>query len=147
MRHHRNSLPLLLSCIFAAPSAFAQSAPVPVTPESVTWFSPPNNPSLRAAWMLGAEQEAAAYVLHVVLSKGGRIPPHTHPDTRVVTVLHGTLLVAFGERPGDADMVPVSAGSVYVVPANMPHALWAKEGDVTYQETGIGPTGNYPIAE
>ena len=147
MRHHRNLLLLLLSCTFAAPSAFAQSVPVPVTPESAPWFSPPTNPSLRAAWMLGAEKEAAAYVLRVVLSEGGRIPPHTHPDARIVTVLDGTLLVAFGAKPGDAERVPVSAGSVYVVPANMPHALWAKQGDVTYQETGIGPTGNLPIAE
>ena len=147
MRPHRNLLLLLLSCTFAAPSAFAQLVPVPVTPESAPWFSPPTNPSLRAAWMLGAEKEAAAYVLRVVLSEGGRIPPHTHPDARIVTVLDGTLLVAFGAKPGDAEMVPVSAGSVYVVPAHMPHALWAKQGDVTYQETGIGPTGNLPIAE
>ena len=147
MRHHRNLLLLLLSCTFAAPSAFAQSVPVPVTPESAPWFSPPTNPSLRAAWMLGAGKEAGAYVLRVVLSEGGRIPPHTHPDARIVTVLDGTLLVAFGAKPGDAEMVLVSAGSVYVVPAHMPHALWAKQGDVTYQETGIGPTGNLPIAE
>jgi len=136
---------MLLS--LAVPGASAQFAPMPVTPQSVTWSSPPNNPLLRAAWMLGAEKEAGAYVLRVVLSDGGRIPPHTHPDTRIVTVLDGTLLVAFGEKPGDADMVPVSAGSVYVVPANRPHALWAKQGDVTYQETGVGPTGNVPIAK
>lgn len=145
MRLHRNSILLLLSCTFAVPTAFAQSAPVPVTPESVAWSSPPNNPLLRAAWMLGAEKHAGAYLLRVVLSEGGRIPPHTHPDARIVTVLEGTLRVAFGAKTGDAEMLPVSAGSVYVVPANMPHALWAREGDVTYQETGIGPTGNLPI--
>lgn len=147
MRTRQTFILLLLSSAFATPGAFAQSVPVPVTPESVAWFSPPNNPLLRAAWMLGAEKEANAYVLRVVLSAGGRIPPHTHPDARVVTVLHGTLLVGFGAKSGDAAMVPVSAHSVYVVPANMPHALWAKEGDVTYQETGMGPTGNLPIAE
>ena len=147
MRLRQPFLLLLLSCTLAAPSAFAQSPPVPVTPASATWFSPPNNPLLRAAWMLGAEKQAGAYLLRVVLAEGGRIAPHTHPDARVVTVLDGTLFVAFGAKPGDADMVPVSAGSVYVVPANMAHALWAKEGDVTYQETGIGPTGNSPIAE
>ena len=147
MRLRQPFLLLLLSCTLAAPSAFAQSAPVPVTPSSAIWFIPPNNPLLRAAWMLGAEKEAGAYVLRVVLSEGGRIPQHTHPDARIVTVLDGTLRVAFGAKPGDAEMVYVSAGNVYVVPANMPHALWATEGDVTYQETGIGPTCNLPIAE
>lgn len=147
MRPHQSILLLLLSCTFIAPSLFAQSAPVPVRPESVAWSSPPNNPLLKAAWMLGAEKQAGAYLLRVVLSEGGRIAPHTHPDARVVTVLDGTLFVAFGSRLGDADMMPVSAGSVYVVPANMAHALWAKEGDATYQETGIGPTGNMPTAE
>ena len=37
---------------------------------------------------------------------------------------------------------PVPAGALYVAPANVPHSLWARDGDVIYQEAGVGPTAN-----
>ncbi len=33
-------------------------------------------------------------------------------------------------------------GSYVVIPAGAVHFAWAKEGEVVYQESGIGPTGN-----
>jgi quercetin dioxygenase-like cupin family protein len=81
------------------------------------------------------------YAQRVTLSAGARIPPHTHPDTRYSTILAGTLHVAFGTRPTDADFVAIPAGAVYVAPAGQPHTLWARDGEVTYQEAGNGPTG------
>jgi hypothetical protein len=38
-------------------------------------------------------------------------------------------------------MVALSPGAVYVVPADTPHYVWARDGDVEYQESGFGPTG------
>jgi hypothetical protein len=37
--------------------------------------------------------------------------------------------------------VALSPGAVYVVPADTPHYVWARDGDVEYQESGFGPTG------
>ena len=137
---------LFLSLLFAlAPATGAAGAPEPITAESLKWFSPPTNALLRGAWVLGAESEAGLYALRVILAKGGRIPPHTHPDTRYSTILSGTLYVGFGEVVNDADMVAVPAGGVYVAPAKVPHYLWAKDGDVTYQEGGAGPTSTLPV--
>ena len=56
-------------------------------------------------------------------------------------MLSGTLYVGFGETPDDARMTAVPTGAVYVAPANVPHHLWAKDGEVVYQEAGFGPTG------
>ena len=124
-------------------SAFGQAAaPAPVLPDALAWFSPPGNPDLRAAWVLGTEKEAAPYVLRVRLAHGGRIPVHTHPDTRNSTVLSGTLYVGFGDSADDSKRVAVPAGALYVAPANVPHSLWARDGDVIYQEAGVGPTAN-----
>lgn len=72
---------------------------------------------------------------------GGRIPPHTHPDARNATVLAGTLHVGFGATFDAARLVAIPGGAVYVAPANVPHYGWAKDGDVLYQEAGVGPTG------
>jgi len=137
---------LLAAALLAgSAAAWAQStSPVPLLPESFQWFSPPNIPGLRAAWVIGSEKESGAYLLRVRLARGERIPVHTHPDERSSTVLSGTLCVGFGEVADDSRVVAVPAGGVYVVPANMPHYLWARDGDVTYQESGTGPTATTP---
>ena len=74
-----------------------------------------------------------------------RIAPHTHPDERNSTVLSGTLYVGFGAVFDASKVVAVPAGAVYAAPANVAHYVWAKDGDVTYQEVGIGPTATTPF--
>jgi quercetin dioxygenase-like cupin family protein len=122
--------------------AFAQqSAITPILPEKLQWTTPPNIPAVRSAWVIGSEQQAGTYAMRVVLASNGRIPPHTHPDTRYSTVLSGTLYVGLGAKFDAAVMVVVPAGGVYVAPAGVAHFLWAKDGEVIYQEAGMGPTG------
>jgi quercetin dioxygenase-like cupin family protein len=116
------------------------SAPVPILPDSIPWVSPPNMSGLQAAWVLGAEQKPGAYILRVKLAKGTKIPPHTHPDERNTTVLKGTIYVGFGKTFDEAKVVAIPAGAVYVAPANVPHYVWARDGDAIYQEAGVGPT-------
>lgn len=94
-----------------------------------------------ALWVVGAERRPGPYLLRVKLAAGGRIPPHTHPDACNATVLAGTLHVGFGATFDAARLVAIPGGAVYVAPANVPHYGWAKDGDVLYQEAGVGPTG------
>lgn len=138
----RLRMAVLLFCALLTGAAAAQdAAPEPILPETLRWFSPPGNPALQAAWVLGGEDRPGAYLLRVQLAAGGRIPPHTHPDERHTTVLSGTLHVGFGAVFDAAKCIVVPAGGVYVAPAGVPHAVWAREGDVVYQESGNGPTG------
>jgi len=116
------------------------SRPAPVVPESVRWTSPPDLPGVEGAWFLGAQDKPGVYLFRVKLAPGARIPPHTHPDERSSTVMSGTLYVGFGDTFDEARMVAVPPGAVYVAPANVPHFLWARDGEVVYQESGIGPT-------
>jgi len=118
----------------------AQVQPQPLRPEKASWFSPPAVPALKAAWLVGSEQAAGPYLLRVRLAPGGRFPPHTHPDTRYTTVLSGTLYVGFGEHVDETTVVAVPAGAIYEAPAGVPHWVWAKDGDVEYQESGVAPT-------
>ena len=132
---------ILLSGSVFSPLVIAQSAPTPVLPESLRWVSPPNVSGLQAAWVLGAEQKPGPYILRVRLASGARIPPHTHPDERNSTVLEGTLYVGFGDTFDETKVVAIPAGAVYVAPANVPHYVWAKDGEAMYQEAGVGPSG------
>jgi quercetin dioxygenase-like cupin family protein len=137
-----NARPVLLMLGIALAATTAESPVVKVVlPESLTFTTPPPIPDLRSAYVLGAENDSGTYAIRVKLKAGGRVPVHTHPDTRYSTVLSGTLYVGFGEAANDARMTAVPAGAVYVAPANVPHYLWAKAGEVVYQEAGTGPTG------
>jgi quercetin dioxygenase-like cupin family protein len=138
----KNKRLLAVVLVPIATFAMAQRATVqPVLPDSMPWSGPPAIPGLKGAWLLGSEQASGTYVQRVVLAAGARIPAHTHPDTRYSTILSGTLYVAFGAKPADADFVAVPAGALYVAPASQPHTLWARDGEVAYQEAGNGPTG------
>ncbi len=119
--------------------------PVPILPEQLHWVRPPHTEKVEGAWVVGAETKAEAYLLRVRLAGGAKMPPHTHPDARQTTVLRGTLYVGFGEVFDERAVVAVPAEAVYVVPAGVAHFVWAKDGDVVYQETGVGPTATMPI--
>lgn len=138
----RLPLALLLGMGGFAGLALAETpVPAPIQPDSLHWVSPPHHPALQSAWIWGAETQPGLYLLRVKLAAGGNIPPHTHPDERVTTVLSGTLSVGFGRTFNETAMVTLPPGAVYVVPAQTPHYVWAKDGAVSYQEMGVGPTG------
>jgi quercetin dioxygenase-like cupin family protein len=128
--------------------AIAQNeAPIPLVPENFSWRSVPGNPALESAWILGDGQQAGPYILRVKLAAGGRIPPHTHPDGRNSTVLQGVLYVGFGRTFEESKVVAIPTGAVCVIPAEVPHYVWAKDGDVLYQEAGVGITRTIFIDE
>lgn len=139
---------IALVLVLAGASAMAAEPPKPepIMPEALQWAGPPNNPKLKGAWVVGAESETGPYALRVRLAEGGRIQAHSHPDTRYSTVLSGTLYVGFGAVADDASLVAVPEGAVYVAPKDVPHYLYAKDGDVVYQEGGVGPTATLPVA-
>ncbi len=136
-----NARPLLCLLALSLLSTAAEAPAIHVVmPGQLAYTSPPGIPDLLSAFMVGAEKQAGPYALRVRLKAGGRVPVHTHPDTRYSTVLSGTLYVGFGDNASEAGMTAVPAGAVYVAPANVPHYLWAKDGEVVYQEGGNGPT-------
>jgi quercetin dioxygenase-like cupin family protein len=125
--------------------AAVAAGPVPVLPEQFRWVTPPGVEGVQGAWVIGAEKAAEPYLLRVKLRAGARMPPHTHPDARHTTVLSGTLYVGFGDAIDESAAVAVPTGAVYVAPAGVAHWVWAKDGDVQYQETGVGPTATTPL--
>lgn len=137
---HLIAVLLLAGSVFSTVAVAQSNAPVPVLPDTLRWVSPPNVSGLQAAWVLGAEQKPGPYLIRVKLATGASIPPHTHPDERISTMLAGTIYVGFGKTFDETKVVAIPTGAVYVAPANVPHYVWAKDGEAMYQETGVGPT-------
>lgn len=134
---------MLLSCVSIA-AAYGQSAtaqPSEIMPEAIKWMSTPTLPGVQLAWLTGGADQAGLYELRVHLAAGATVPPHAHPDTRCATVLSGDLYAGRGNagEPQNAKRYP--AGSFHCVPAGVVHYVVAKDGEVVFQDSGVGPTG------
>lgn len=129
---------LLASTIVLAQTEVTR--PEPVMPGAIKWTSPPALPGVQTAWVLGAGDKAGPYLLRVKFAPGSHIPPHTHPEERSGTVLSGTVYLGFGPTFDESRAVAIPAGGVWVAPANVPHFLWAKDGEAVFQCGGIGPS-------
>lgn len=136
-----------LVCLMAISSVLGADKPQVIDPAQTVWTSPPRIKGLSVSWLIGGEAEAGLYAARVKLQKGEVIPPHTHPDERNTVVLSGNLYVGFGESIDETAAIIVAPGSVYIAPAGVPHYLWAKDGDVEYQEVGNGPSATVIVAK
>ena len=99
-----------------------------------------NATGMNAAFVLGSPNQAGLYTIRVHIEDGGFMPPHTHPDDRMITVLSGVLHYGFGATADRNATKPYPAGSVFIARANEPHYAIGK-GDAVYQESGMAPTG------
>ena len=133
------------SAVVVASIAVAQNgAPgvVALTPDEMKWRSQGvlAAPGLEQLNLVGDPARSGPYTIRLRFPKGYRIPPHTHPDAREVTILSGTYATGYGERFDPANLKILPTGSFYTEPANMPHYIEIKE-DVVLQVSGIGPSG------
>ncbi|MCB1043345.1 MAG: cupin domain-containing protein [Acidobacteria bacterium] len=108
-----------------------------ISPSQVTWQAIPQIPGLEVCWAVGEESEPGLYLILVRMAPGTSIPPHTHPDARITTVIEGSIEVRF-DQPVTRTMV-LQAGESYVAPAHRFHAVVSPKGGI-YKETGMGPT-------
>ena len=134
----------LVAALAAAPTrAQPADAPVSLLPDQVTWNPMPASvgPGAESALLTGSlTRPGGLYTLRVRLTKGGRVLPHVHPDARYITVISGELYSSRGERVSEDNLSRFPAGSYYSVPAGSVHFVLAKDGEVVFQESGIGPT-------
>jgi quercetin dioxygenase-like cupin family protein len=109
-----------------------------VRPTDLKFVAMPNGTF--QADVVGEAAKPGPYAVRTRLPAGFRLPPHTHPDSRIVLVVSGTLYLGYGERFDEATIVALPPGSVFTEPAGQPHFSWAKDGEVTLHATGVGPT-------
>jgi hypothetical protein len=120
-----------------APSARALQAQEP----AINWRANPQLPGISNALGAGNPAQPGLYAVFGRMDKGAKFPPHTHPDARLTTVIHGTMYLGLGAVFDESKVNSYTVGSVVSTPANTPHYMWAKDGAVIMQETGSGPTG------
>ncbi|HEY3384567.1 MAG TPA: cupin domain-containing protein [Vicinamibacterales bacterium] len=92
------------------------------------------------ARVVGDVDKPGPYAARTRLPAGLRIPPHFHPEERIVLVMSGTLLVGYGGKFDETKMTALPPGSVFTEPRKQPHFTWAKDGEVILHVTGTGPS-------
>jgi len=105
-----------------------------------------NATNMDAAFLIGAPAQPGLYTIRVHLKDGGLMPPHSHPDDRMITVLSGTLHYGFGTTADPATTKAYPTGATFLAKANAPHYAIGR-GDVIYQESGLALTGTKWVEE
>lgn len=113
--------------------------------DGITYAPVGNATNMGAAFIIGSPAQPGLYTIRVHLKDGGLMPPHSHPDDRMITVLSGTLHYGFGDKADPSATMAYPTGSYFLAKANEPHYAIGK-GDVIYQESGMAPTGTKWVA-
>jgi len=111
-------------------------------PRDIQWTQRRSAPDVYFAAIYGDAAKPGPYAFRVRAQAGHSLPPHTHPDERTVTVLSGTYWSGVGERFDASQLIAFPAGSFYVIPAGVPHFSAVLEGEVEFQEGGVGPSSH-----
>jgi quercetin dioxygenase-like cupin family protein len=134
--------------VASAAMSFAQAQSLPLDKvaalhnEDVEWRSFPAFPKeVKLAVIAGDPSKPAPYVVRVKVPNGTRLMPHTHPESRIYTVMSGVFYIGFGTVFDETKLVAYGPGSVVILPANTPHFHWAKSGEYISQVYGVGPLG------
>jgi len=134
----------VIGVVVSAAAAVAQTAEgvVAMTPAEMKWATQGGlaAPGMEQLNLLGDPAKPGPYTLRLKFPKGLKIAPHTHPDSREVTILSGTFATGYGEKFDVGNLKILPAGSFYTEPANIPHYIEIEE-DTVLQVSGTGPSG------
>ena len=139
----RACIAAVVGAFFSAASAAAQQAePKIVLPPALKLDPSPAGGGVLSANAVGNPAQAGAvYAVHVKYPAGAKSFPHSHPDQRIFTVISGTFYTGMGATFDEKALVALKPGTLMIMPANVVHHAWAKDGEVIVQEIGVGPSG------
>jgi len=128
--------------MLATPAQTTGPQPLALTPSEMSWTSqgPLAARGIEQLNLVGNPAKPGPYTLRLKFPKGFRIAPHSHPDSREVTVLSGVYATGYGETFDHAKLKVLPAGSFYTEPANVAHFIEIEE-DTVLQVSGTGPSG------
>lgn len=124
-------------------SAAAGNAGIVKLPQDITFNA--TRAGVETAVLYGDPAKPGLYVIRLKLPPGTKVVPHTHPEeVRTLTVLSGTLYFGFGDHYDESKLTPYPAGTFFSELPNVPHFVAAKDSEVIFQATGIGPSALIP---
>src|SRR3954468_15130778 len=115
-----------------------------ITPDTVKWVDYPGDGAafgIKEAFIYGDPTKPGLYVIRIKFPPGVMSRPHSHPETRIGTVIKGTWWTGTGETFDPKSTEAVPTGGIMIHPAGKVHYDGAKNEETIVQMMGIGPTG------
>ena len=136
------SATVALALSFAVAALAQGTVPIALTADNMRWSSQGGLalPGLEQASLVGDPSKPGPYTIRLKFPAGYKLAPHTHPDSREVTILSGTWYTGYGEQADPALLKALPAGSFYTEPANVAHFVEVHDA-VIIQVSGVGPSG------
>jgi quercetin dioxygenase-like cupin family protein len=131
---------LLCAMVVMAQDKMAPSSHVMTEGAQVKWGAPPPvlNKGAQFAVLSGDPGKEGPFVIRLRMPAGYKIAPHWHPTDEHVTVLSGTFSLGMGDTLDAKAAKPLAPGGYALMPAQMHHFAWTKNG-ATVQVHGMGP--------
>jgi hypothetical protein len=116
---------------------------VMLTPDEITWQSPPPAtglpPSMKVAILQGDPTKAGDhYTMRIWHEDGFKVPPHRHVTDENVVVIQGTFLMGVGETYDETAIRALPVGSYARMGKGVPHFALC-EGETVVEVHGVGP--------
>lgn len=122
--------------------AFAETAGAHrvILPQDIEWGPAPASlpAGAEAAVLYGDPSKEGMFALRVKIPKDYLIPPHTHPQAEVVTVISGEFRLGMGSKADRAAASPIAAGAFVSMPPKVAHYVFADQETIV-QITALGP--------
>ena len=128
--------------LFAVAAYSEELGVMALTPSEMKW-SPQGALALTGMEqvnLVGDPAKPGPYTIRLTFPAGYKVAPHTHPDSREVTILSGTWYTGYGDKFDAEKLKALPAGSFYTEPANVSHFVEVREA-VMAQVSGMGPSG------
>ncbi len=126
--------------IFCLSCAQADESTILKFPQDIKYTS--SGKGVETAVLYGDPSKAGLYVVRLKLPAGAKVMPHIHPgEARTMTVLSGTLYFGFGTEFDETKLKAYPPGTFFSELSTTPHFVAAKDGEVIFQASGIGPSG------
>lgn len=138
---------LLAASLLAGTAAQAGDAAghTVTAPDAVKWVPNPNVPGGMTAVIMGDPKKPGAYIIRNKFPPNTNNVPHTHPDTRQITILSGTWNFGHGDKFDATKGTKLPAGTFFVEPAGSKHYNFTTNEEVVIQVSGNGPTASTPV--
>lgn len=141
MTHGFGSMLLLAGLAAAAANTSSEPAGfVEIHSNRIPWQPHPSIKGGQVAVLVGKASEAGPLAVRFKLPPNTQVAAHTHPDARTYTVIEGEWKLGFGDKYDAASLRTYTAGSVYHLPANVPHFQATGASGATVQVVSIGPS-------
>ena len=117
---------------------------VRMTPDTLKWVDYPGDGGplgIKEALVYGDPAKPGLYIIRIKFPPHVMSRPHSHPETRIGTVITGTWWTGTGAKFDPAATTAVPTGGIMIHPAGKIHYDGAKDEETIVQLMGIGPTG------